>query len=115
LNYKADGQFVTAGNPLASWSVCNFDNRTPDQAIRKYCCRQLSQVDADSAENFVSQLVNTLVKSGCPVTNKTPYIHKANAGFNLEGIHGGLQESAKQAFLQSKKDPQMILVIMPVS
>jgi hypothetical protein len=33
----------------------------------------------------------------------------------LGGIKVGLGNAAREAYMQSKKDPQMILVIMPVS
>jgi eukaryotic translation initiation factor 2C len=56
-----------------------------------------------------------LNKSACPVTNKTPPIVNHQMGFDLSGIKTGLGDAARQAFMQSKQDPQLILVIMPVS
>ena len=57
-----------------------------------------------------------LIKSGCPVTNKEPKIIKQDpGGFELGGIKIGLGNAAREAYMQSRKDPQMILVIMPVS
>ena len=56
-----------------------------------------------------------LIKSGCPVTNKEPKIIKQDPQFDLGGIKLGLGNAAREAYMQSRKDPQMILVIMPVS
>ena len=56
-----------------------------------------------------------LIKSGCPVTNKEPKIIKQDPQFDLGGIKVGLGNAAREAYMQSRKDPQMILVIMPVS
>jgi len=59
--------------------------------------------------------VAILIKSGCPVTNKEPKIIKQDPQFDLGGIKLGLGNAAREAYMQSRKDPQMILVIMPVS
>ena len=56
-----------------------------------------------------------LIKSGCPVTNKEPKIIKQDPQCDLGGIKVGLGNAAREAYMQSRKDPQMILVIMPVS
>jgi hypothetical protein len=49
------------------------------------------------------------------VTNKFPSIIRQEPGFDLTGIRVGLGEAARTAFMKAKKDPQMVLVIMPVS
>ncbi|WVR04637.1 hypothetical protein IAU60_001648 [Kwoniella sp. DSM 27419] len=78
-------KFCKPGNPLKSWAIVSFDERTgiPDL--------------------------------GCPVINKQPPLFHLNP--NQRGpnsaIKEGLQTAAKQAFMTSKLDPQLIVVILP--
>jgi hypothetical protein len=52
---------------------------------------------------------NTLCP-GCTVENSSPKLLQ----FTPDQIKPGLQNAAKEAYLQSKADPQLIVVILPV-
>lgn len=95
-------QFFKAGKPLKSWSILCLDDRFSQQDCQK----------------FATQLVRVLQASNCPVTNSQPSIIPWNAGppfQNYPGVKTGLQEAARAAYMQSKANPQLIIVLMPVS
>ncbi|WWC86888.1 uncharacterized protein L201_001767 [Kwoniella dendrophila CBS 6074] len=92
-------KFTKPGKPLKSWSVVSFDERCIVPDLQK----------------FVTYLVSVLIGYGCAVDNKQPdcFQWNPNQGGAGAGIKGGLQEAARKAFMKSKQNPQMILVIMP--
>ncbi|KAI9636400.1 eukaryotic translation initiation factor 2C 2 [Dioszegia hungarica] len=94
-----DTKFCKAGKPLKSWSVLSYDDRADPQMI----------------QGFVGKLVQVLRKSNCPVENERPAIvsHNPNAGGPFGGIKAGLQDAARAAYMQSKANPQMILILLP--
>jgi eukaryotic translation initiation factor 2C len=65
----------------------------------------------------VSQLVRVLNMNGCPVENTHPPLIQQNPdqGGQCEGIKPGLQTAARAAYDQTKGNPQLIVVILPVS
>lgn len=56
------------------------------------------------------------LKKGCPVENTRPKLLVLNPdqGGPNAGIKPGLQQAAREAFLQSKANPQLVIVILPV-
>ena len=62
-----------------------------------------------------SRLADT--QSGCPVENRRPELLQWNPdiGGMYGGVKSGLQEAAKKAYMQSKANPQLIMVIVGVS
>lgn len=75
-------------------------------------------LQSQDCQKFATQLVRVLQASNCPVTNSQPSIIPWNAGppfQNYPGVKTGLQEAARAAYMQSKANPQLIIVLMPVS
>ncbi|WVW78435.1 hypothetical protein I302_100389 [Kwoniella bestiolae CBS 10118] len=92
-------QFTKPGKPLKSWSVVSFDDRCNVQDMQK----------------FITYFVGVLNQYGCKVDNKQPDCLMANPHGKTEfgGIKPGLQEAARAAYMKTKLNPQLILVIMP--
>ncbi|WVF69797.1 hypothetical protein IAT40_004576 [Kwoniella sp. CBS 6097] len=92
-------KFTKAGRPLKSWAIVSFD---------QYCT-------VGDLEKFSRFFIDQLTLYGCPVENKKPACLQMNpnAGGPSAGIKAGLQEAARQAFMASKLNPQLVLVIMP--
>jgi len=71
-------------------------------------------MDADALRQFVNVLIACLVKAGVRVDLKDPPIL---AQFDPRGagqVKVGLSEALKAAYLKTKKDPQLVVVIMPM-
>ncbi|WVQ69267.1 uncharacterized protein L199_007484 [Kwoniella botswanensis] len=92
-------QFSRPGKPLKSWSVVSFDDRCNVQDMRK----------------FTSPFTSVLSQYGCKVENRQPdcFTWDPHGKTFLGGIKGGLQEAARKAYMKSKLNPQLIVVIMP--
>ncbi|WVQ98061.1 hypothetical protein IAU59_005183 [Kwoniella sp. CBS 9459] len=92
-------KFTKPGRTLKSWAIVSFD---------QYCT-------VSDMQKFARYFTDQLDVYGCPVDNKKPIcIHSnPNQGGPLAGIHAGLQDAAKQSYLATKINPQIILVIMP--
>ena len=61
--------------------------------------------------------MSVLNNGGCPVENAQPPCIAANLDQNglYSGIKPGLQQAARAAFENGKANPQLIVVILPVS
>lgn len=92
-------KFTKPGKPLASWAVVTFDQYLPQPELAK----------------FVNYLVGALVANGCNVTNKQPPLLNGNANpmQGYPGVKIGLQNACRDAFLQSKQNPQLVVCILP--
>ncbi|WRT64767.1 uncharacterized protein IL334_001701 [Kwoniella shivajii] len=92
-------KFTKPGKPLKSWSVISFDERC----------------DASDLLKFVTYFTGVLNQYGCSVENKQPecFQWKPVQSGNHGGIKSGLQDAARRAYLQSKTNPQLIVVVMP--
>ncbi|WWC67948.1 uncharacterized protein I206_101867 [Kwoniella pini CBS 10737] len=92
-------KFTKPGKPLKSWSVVSFDERCGEADLQK----------------FVTFLVDQLAAYGCVVENRQPdcFRWNPNQAGNGTGIKVGLQEAARKAYMKSKANPQLIIVIMP--
>ncbi|WVQ76034.1 hypothetical protein IAR50_005670 [Cryptococcus sp. DSM 104548] len=92
-------KFTKPGQPLESWAVVSLDQR----CTIKDC------------QQFVKTFTGHLAAYGVPVKTTQPPISYANphaGGPNL-GVKRALSGAAKAAFMVAKKDPQLILVILP--
>ncbi|WWC59473.1 uncharacterized protein I303_102029 [Kwoniella dejecticola CBS 10117] len=92
-------KFTKPGMALKSWSVISFDERCGVPDLQK----------------FITFFVGQLNAYGCTVENRQPDCmqwnpHAAGSG---TGIKAGLQEAARKAYMKSKINPQLIIVIMP--
>ncbi|OCF32605.1 argonaute [Kwoniella heveanensis BCC8398] len=94
-------KFTKPGRPLKSWSIVSFDQYC---GVSDLVCKSVATVPWAHPKH-----------PGCPVENKRPACVQMNpnAGGPSAGIKAGLQEGARQAFIASKLNPQLILVIMP--
>ncbi|KAK8847413.1 hypothetical protein IAR55_005271 [Kwoniella newhampshirensis] len=86
-------KFAKAGNPLMSWSICCFDRVCTDEQIRA----------------FFKTFIIVLQQTGCPVANVNPTIVRHEGS----DVRTTLQGAAREAFFQSRKDPQLMIVIVP--
>ncbi|OCF58805.1 argonaute [Kwoniella mangroviensis CBS 10435] len=87
-------QFSKPGKPLKSWSVVSFDDRCTVQDMRE-CTYTLDGC--------------------CKVENRQPdcFTWDPHGNAYLGGIKAGLQEAARKAYMKSKMNPQLIVVVMP--
>ncbi|WVQ83346.1 hypothetical protein IAT38_005485 [Cryptococcus sp. DSM 104549] len=92
-------QFTKAGKPLKSWAILSFD---------QFCTKE-------DCQRFATYFIGVLSSYGCPVVNKQPpcMVLPPNQGGPNMSVKSGLQAAAKDAYVQSKADPQIIFVIMP--
>ncbi|KIR56890.1 argonaute [Cryptococcus gattii Ru294] len=92
-------RFTKAGKPLVSWAVISFDERCTVPDLQK----------------FVTYFVNVLGQYNCPVQNKRPvcFQYNPNAGGPNMGIKPALQQAAKNAYMETKANPQIIFCILP--
>jgi eukaryotic translation initiation factor 2C len=88
--------FTRPGNALKSWGVLSLDGyfRTPDMA------------------RFITFFNNEISKYGVRVENKQPPLVE---GDPRKGLKANLQEVCREAYMKAKANPQLILIIMPVS
>ncbi|CAD6584810.1 MAG: hypothetical protein TREMPRED_003962 [Tremellales sp. Tagirdzhanova-0007] len=92
-------RFTKPGRPLKSWAVLSFDRMCTVQDLQK----------------FLSYFIPVLNQSGCPVENNRPdllHLNPDQGGPNA-GLDAGLKQAARQAYLQNRVDPQLVIVILP--
>ena len=65
---------------------------------------------------FLTQLVNVLKNSGCPVANERPILKEVDPDrpSPLAGIKPAMQTMAREIFQANKSNPQLIVIILPV-
>lgn len=98
-------KYAKAGQPLVAWSIVNLDPRCERGAIQQ----------------FVTQLVRNLNITNCPVQNAQPPIVDCHLNTNtrfdvmrgFEDIKPALQAGARAAFQAGKRDPQLIVLLLP--
>ncbi|ODN82180.1 hypothetical protein L202_02471 [Cryptococcus amylolentus CBS 6039] len=92
-------KFTKPGKPLESWAVVSLDQRCTIQ----------------DCQAFVRTFTGHLSSYGVSVKTTQPPISHANphAGGNNFGVKNALSTAAKSAYMIAKKDPQLILVILP--
>lgn len=87
--------FTRPGRPLKAWSVLSLDR----------------YFGTGDMQNFVGFFVNQMKMYGINVVNPTPALIE---GDSRKPLKDNLSEAARQAFMQSKSNPQIILVLLPV-
>ncbi|ODN94352.1 argonaute [Cryptococcus wingfieldii CBS 7118] len=92
-------RFTQPGVPLKSWAVVSFDERCTVPDLQK----------------FVTYFCQVLSQYGCPVVNQRPscFQYNPNAGGPNMGVKAALQQAAKNAYTDSKVNPQIIFCILP--
>ncbi|KAK4686649.1 eukaryotic translation initiation factor 2C, partial [Tremellales sp. Uapishka_1] len=90
-------RFAQPGRPLKSWGILVLD-RNLDLGFFK--------------NTFLKMLLKELGQNGCKIDNFEPPMHCPD-GFGPRVVSAGLQETARQAYLQTKMAPQLLMVIVP--
>jgi eukaryotic translation initiation factor 2C len=88
--------FTRPGRPLQSWSVLSLD-------------RYFGEGDM---QNFIGFFTRQMTMYGINVVNERPALVE---GDNRKSLKDNVSEAARQAYVQSKTNPQIILVLLPVS
>ncbi|KAI9636399.1 putative eukaryotic translation initiation factor 2C 2 [Dioszegia hungarica] len=97
-------KYAKAGKSLKSWAIVNLDGRLPMDVI----------------QGFVVRLAQNLNITNCPVENTRPPIVDGADGRRFDVMQQGfscikpaLQNGAREAYMQSKINPQLIVIILP--
>lgn len=91
--------FTRPGAPLKSWAVVSFDYRFRRQDMQR----------------FVGFFIQQMKTYGINIQNNQPALLEAEFGNNNEGILSGIQNACREAYMQSKANPQIVLCLIPVS
>ncbi|ORY30401.1 Piwi domain-domain-containing protein [Naematelia encephala] len=92
-------RFTKPGRPLVSWAMISFDR----------------DIDVPRMERFATDLVKHLIQNGCPVTTKAPklYHNDPNIGGPYANIKPSMATAARDAYMSTKTNPQLLIVIEP--
>jgi len=86
--------FTRPGRPLKSWAVLSLDRQYGSQQMR----------------GFITFFCTQMKIYGIQIENPQPALVEGNA----HEIKQSLQNAAREAYMQSKANPQIIIVLMPV-
>ncbi|ODO01573.1 hypothetical protein I350_06393 [Cryptococcus amylolentus CBS 6273] len=92
-------RFTQPDVPLKSWAIVSFDQRCTVPDLQK----------------FVTYFCPVLSQYGCPVVNQKPSCFQYNpdtGGPNM-GVKAAPKQAAKNAYIGSKVDPQIIFCVVP--